>query len=130
MAQLRFIHTADLHLDTPFRGLSNWNPELAERLKDATFIAFSNIIDLCLQEKVDFLVIAGDIFESENKSLAAQLRFIRELERLSAGGIAAYLVCGNHDPLNSWIESLRILTYLSIAPSGPRRAIPQSSHTH
>jgi exonuclease SbcD len=108
MEKIRFIHTADLHLDTPFKGLTSWNNELAERLKDATFKAFRNIIDLCLQEKVDFLVIAGDIFESENKSLAAQLRFVKELERLSTNGIPTYFVCGNHDPLNSWIGSLKL----------------------
>lgn len=107
MTKVKFIHTADLHLDTPFKGLTNWNSELAERLKEATFKAFRNIVDLCLQEEVDFLIISGDIFESENKSLAAQLRFVNELERLSVNGIPTYFVCGNHDPLNSWIETLK-----------------------
>ena len=105
---IRFIHTSDLHLDTPFKGLSAWNNELASRLKDATIKSFRRIIDLCLRERVDFLVVAGDIFDSESRSLAAQLTFISELKRLSDQGIATYMVCGNHDPLNSWLDTLEM----------------------
>ena len=108
MFQIRFIHTGDLHLDTPFKGLSSVNRELAGRLKDATFKSFQRIIDICIEESVDFLLITGDIFDSEIQSLAAQLRFVKELERLSARGIHAYLICGNHDPLNSWMEELKM----------------------
>ncbi len=105
MKKVRFLHTADLHLDTPFKGLASWNMNLAGRLKDATFRSFGKIIDFCINENVDFLVISGDIFESDNKSLAAQLKFMSELKRLSDKGISAYFVCGNHDPLNSWLET-------------------------
>lgn len=108
MKKVKFIHTADLHLDTPFKGLSNWNSDLASKLKDATFKSFRKIIDLCLEEKVDFLVISGDIFDSENKSLAAQLKFVSELKRLSERGISTYFICGNHDPLSSWLEDLQM----------------------
>jgi DNA repair exonuclease SbcCD nuclease subunit len=108
MAQLRFIHSSDLHLDTPFKGLSSWNRDLASKLKDATFKSFRKIVDLCLNKQVDFLLISGDIFESDNKSLTAQLKFISELKRLSDKGIPAYIVCGNHDPLNSWLDISRL----------------------
>lgn len=103
---LRFIHTADLHLDTPFKGLTNWNADLASRLKDAAFKAFRQIIDLCIQEKVDFLLIGGDVFDSENKSLGAQLKFVNALKILAEANIPVYFVCGNHDPLNSWLPHL------------------------
>ncbi len=108
MTKVKFIHTADLHLDTPFKGLSHWNSDLASKLKDATFKSFKKIVDLCLQEKVDFLVISGDIFDSENKSLAAQLKFVTELKRLSEKEIPTYFICGNHDPLSSWLEILQM----------------------
>ena len=108
MIKVKFIHTADLHLDTPFKGLSNWNSDLASKLKDATFKSFRKIIDLCVKEKVDFLVISGDIFDSENKSLAAQLKFVSELKRLSERGIPTYFICGNHDPLSTWLEDLQM----------------------
>ncbi len=102
MIKVRFIHTADLHLDTPFKGLSSLNRDLAGQLKDATFESFHRIIDLCIDKKVDFLVIAGDTFDSEEQSLAAILRFYHEIERLSSKGIPAYIICGNHDPLSAW----------------------------
>ncbi len=108
MSEVRFIHTADLHLDTPFRGLASWNQELAEKLKDATFRSFHKIMDICIKEKADFLIISGDIFDSENKSLAAQLKFVSELKRLSDQGIATYFNCGNHDPLGSWIGTIQL----------------------
>jgi DNA repair protein SbcD/Mre11 len=105
---LRFVHTADLHLDTPFKGLTEWNPVLAEKLKDATYQSFRNIVDLCITEDVDFLLVAGDIFDSESSSLAAQLRFIEELKRLAGMGIQAYFLCGNHDYLESWIKGFSL----------------------
>jgi len=106
MATVRFIHTADLHLDTPFKGLYQVNSELASRLKNATMRTFQRIIDLCIDEKADFLLVAGDIFDSEAKSLGAQLGFAKELNRLSSAGIPAYIITGNHDPLNSWMKEL------------------------
>ncbi len=108
MLKIKFIHTADLHLDTPFKGLSSWNADLSKKLKDATFKSFKNIIDLCISKKVDFLIISGDIFDSENKSLAAQLKFVSELKRLSDKGIATYFTCGNHDPLKSWMDTIKL----------------------
>ena len=104
MPKVRFIHAADLHLDTPFKGLSRMNSDLSRRLKDATFRSFRNIIGMCSEKKVDFLIISGDIFDSENKSLAAQLRFVSELKQLSGKGIPVYFICGNHDPLKSWMD--------------------------
>jgi DNA repair protein SbcD/Mre11 len=108
MPGIKFVHTADLHLDTPFKGLSNVNTELASRLKDATLKSFQRIINLCISEKVDFLLIAGDIFDSEAKSLSAQLRFVDELKRLSQSGIPSYIITGNHDPLISWMNELEM----------------------
>ncbi|MDH5604025.1 MAG: metallophosphoesterase, partial [Cyclobacteriaceae bacterium] len=87
MAGIKFIHTADLHLDTPFKGLSHWNQELASFLKNAVFDAFNTIIDLCIREEADFLLISGDIFDSDSGSLAAQLKFTSELKRLSEKNI-------------------------------------------
>jgi DNA repair exonuclease SbcCD nuclease subunit len=106
MSNIKFIHAADLHLDTPFSGLSNLNQKLADRLKDATFASYKNIIDLAINKNVDFVVISGDIFDSENKSLSAQLKFVDQLKRLSEKNIPTYFICGNHDPLPSWLDSL------------------------
>jgi DNA repair exonuclease SbcCD nuclease subunit len=98
-----FLHTGDLHLDTPFVGLSGSAPEpIAARLRVATLRVWDRIVDLALARRVDFVVVAGDVFESETRSLIAQLAFADGLVRLSDAGIAVAVVTGNHDPLSAW----------------------------
>lgn len=102
MTRLRFIHAADLHLDSPFGGLRSIAPEIAETLYQATFDAYNNIIDLCIQEQVDALLIAGDVFDSADRSLKAQRKFVDGLNRLDEAKIRSFVCHGNHDPLNGW----------------------------
>jgi DNA repair exonuclease SbcCD nuclease subunit len=97
-----FIHTADLHLDSPFEGLTAVAPDLAQVLKDATFRAFDRVVDLAVQERAAFLLIAGDVYDGADRSLRAQLKFRDGLIRAAAHGVAAYVVHGNHDPLSGW----------------------------
>ncbi len=108
MERIRFVHTADLHLDTPFKGLSNMNPELAEVLKSASYNSFEQIIELCIKEEADFLIVSGDSFDTEYQGLSAQLRFVSGLENLNKQSIPVYLICGNHDPMSSWLETLTL----------------------
>jgi DNA repair exonuclease SbcCD nuclease subunit len=103
---LSFVHAADLHLDSPFTGISRIDPELGERLAKATFQAYEAIIELCMDEKVDFLLIAGDVYDSADKSLYAQVRFIEGLRKLETAGIQVFICHGNHDPLDGWSASL------------------------
>jgi DNA repair protein SbcD/Mre11 len=105
--QFTFIHTADLHLDSPFLGISNVDSELGERLAKSTFQTYDSIIDQCIERKVDFLLIAGDIYDSADKSLYAQIKFLDGLRRLSDFGISVYICHGNHDPLNGWSARLK-----------------------
>ncbi len=79
---------------------------VGERLRESTFEAFRNLIDLCIDEQVDFLVIAGDIYDGADRSVRAQLRFRDGMRRLSEAGIAAYIVHGNHDPLDGWLSAI------------------------
>ena len=58
MESLRFIHAADLHLDSPFRGLANTHPKLRDELQAATLGAFERIVDHAIQSKADFLRIS------------------------------------------------------------------------
>lgn len=98
-----FLHTGDLHLDTPFAGLSGSAPEpIAERLRVATLRVWARIVDLALARQVDFVIVAGDVFEAETRSLIAQPAFADGLVRLSDAGIATAVVTGNHDPLSGW----------------------------
>jgi exonuclease SbcD len=102
MDSLRFIHAADLHLDSPFRGLANTAPKLRDELQAATLGAFERIIDHTIESKADFLVVAGDLYDSKDRSLRALVAFRRQMERLAERDISVYIVHGNHDPLNGW----------------------------
>jgi len=102
MESLRFIHAADLHLDSPFRGLANTAPRLRDELQAATLGAFERIVDHTIQSKADFLVLAGDLYDSKDRSLRALVGFRRQMERLAERDISVYIVHGNHDPLNGW----------------------------
>ena len=102
MSIVRFVHAADLHLDSPFRGLREVEPAIGAELREATFAAYDKIIDLCLTEKVDALLVAGDIYDARDRSLRAQLRFRDGLQRLADAGIRSFVCHGNHDPLDGW----------------------------
>ena len=103
MPRLRFVHAADLHLDSPFKGIHSEAPShVAATLSGATFDAYRNIIDLCIQEKVDALLVAGDIYDGADRSLRAQLRFVEGLSQLESAGIRSFICHGNHDPLDGW----------------------------
>jgi DNA repair protein SbcD/Mre11 len=94
---MRFVHAADIHLDSPLRGLESYPGAPADRLRNATREAFDRVIDLCLEEKVDFLVIAGDLFDTEVKDFHAALSAAAQLRRLDQANIPVYLILGNHD---------------------------------
>jgi DNA repair exonuclease SbcCD nuclease subunit len=70
-------------------------------------MSFDNIVSLAIKEKVDCVLIAGDVYDSEDKSLQAQLRFRNGLNRLSDAGIRTLIAYGNHDPLNGWSATLK-----------------------
>jgi len=107
MSALRYIHCADLHIDSPFKGIGQVHPGFRDTLYDSTYRSFTKITDLALSQEVDFVVICGDIYDSADKSLKAQLHFRDELSRLADAGIPAYVVHGNHDPLDGWSASLK-----------------------
>lgn len=98
MNRFRFLHTADLHLDSPFRGMAHVPSAVRESIRESTFAAFGNVIELAIREQVDFVLVSGDVYDLADRSLRAQLRFQRGMERLAASGIQAFVVCGNHDP--------------------------------
>lgn len=106
MSALRFVHCADLHLDTPFRGLASVSADVASELAEATFRSWDNIVDLTLAQEADFLVVAGDVFDGAERSLRAQLRFRDGLQRLADQGIPSFVAFGNHDPLDGWSHTL------------------------
>ncbi len=94
---MRFVHAADIHLDSPLRGLESYPGAPVERLRIATRQAFDRVVDLCLSEAVDFLIIAGDLFDTDVKDFRAALEAAAQLRRLDQAQIPVYLILGNHD---------------------------------
>lgn len=97
-----FIHAADLHIGAPFKGLRSSSETWANKMTHAVPDAFGRMIDLALDEKVDFVVLPGDIFDNSHPSYRDFRMFLRGMNRLRDAGIPVYYCTGNHDPLISW----------------------------
>lgn len=95
--EISFIHAADLHLDSPFKGLSNLPESIFRQVRESTFTALDRLIDAAIAKQVDFILIAGDLFDNEKQSLKAQIRLRKAFEKLQEHAISVYLSYGNHD---------------------------------
>ena len=109
MSTITFIHAADLHLGAPFKGLRASSPLWADVLLKAIPDAYRRIVDTAIEKQVDFVVVAGDIFDDSRPSYADFSLFVSGLERLNDAGIPVYFVTGNHDPFTSWDNSFSAL---------------------
>ncbi len=96
---ITFIHTADCHLDAPLLGLRLIDPSLADAAARCQRESFVSIIDACVDGKADFLIIAGDLFDSGRKNLQTQIVLKKQFERLRERGIRVFIAAGNHDNL-------------------------------
>lgn len=94
---MKFIHTADIHLDSPLSGLAAYKDAPAELLRTVTRDAFTRLVDEAIEEAVDFMVIAGDLYDGSWKDYNTGHFFCREMGRLNKVGIPVYLLFGNHD---------------------------------
>ncbi|SLN75700.1 metallophosphoesterase family protein [Oceanibacterium hippocampi] len=93
----RFLHAADVHLDSPLRGLSRLEGIAVERIRTATRAALSRMVSIAIEEAVAFVVIAGDLYDGDWRDFRTGLFFAAEMGRLNEAGIAVYLLHGNHD---------------------------------
>ncbi|MFG1315483.1 metallophosphoesterase family protein [Xanthobacter autotrophicus] len=102
----RFVHTADIHLDSPLRSLALRDSDLAGLIGNATRRAFVRIVDLCLEEQVDGLLIAGDLYDGDQTSMKTARFLAEQLRRLHEAGIRAFIIRGNHDALSRITKEL------------------------
>ena len=100
--QVTFIHSGDIHLGAPFRGLRGLSPKWAERLVRAIPEAYDRVVDAAIARGVDFVLLAGDVFDTDKPSYAHYRHFLGGLERLRDAEIPVYLIAGNHDPYATW----------------------------
>ncbi|RLL45001.1 DNA repair exonuclease [Oceanobacillus piezotolerans] len=95
--QISFIHAADLHLDSPFKGLTDLPEDLFHKVRESTFLALDRLVKAAIDKKVDFVLMVGDLFDNEKQSLKAQIYLRRAFEELKQHRINVYLSYGNHD---------------------------------
>jgi len=101
-----FLHAADLHLDCQFEGISKAPNDISNTLREATFAAWRSVVKSAIEHGVEFVLIAGDVFNSKDRSLRAQIRYRDGLNELANYGIETFVVHGNHDPAGSWNASI------------------------
>ena len=92
-----FVHAADLHLDSPLKGLAIKDPAMAAAFQRASRTALNNLVATAIDLKVDFVVLAGDIFDGDWKNYETGLVFERAMSRLERARIPVYAIRGNHD---------------------------------
>lgn len=105
---MKLVHAADLHIDSPLRGLCAYEGAPVERVRAATRRALSNLVQLCLDERAQLLVLAGDVFDGEWKDFNTGLFFVKELNRLRDVGTRVFLVRGNHDAMSEVTRALAL----------------------
>ncbi|KDR31326.1 MULTISPECIES: DNA repair exonuclease [Caballeronia] len=105
---MRFIHAADIHLDSPLHGLSAYADAPADMLRNATREAFSKLVSVAVDEQVDFMVIAGDLYDGTWRDHNTGIFFCREMGRLRRAGIPVYVLFGNHDAESEMTSQLQL----------------------
>ena len=104
----RFIHAADIHLDSPLRGLSAYESAPVQQLRGASREALSQLVTRAVEDKVSFVVIAGDLYDGAWKDYNTGIYFASQMGRLGKAGIRAYVLHGNHDAESEMTRTLRM----------------------
>ena len=113
----RFIHTADIHIDSPLRGLEAHEDAPVDEIRGATRRAFENLIDFGINEAVDFILIVGDLYDGDWQDYNTGLFFARQMGRLDKVGIKVFIVAGNHDATNQITKTMPLPSNVKLFPS-------------
>ncbi len=105
---MKFVHAADLHVDSPLRGLARYEGAPVARMRSATRGALENLVSTCIEERAAFLLLAGDVFDGGWKDYSTGLFFVAQMARLRDAKIPVVLVRGNHDAMSSVVKALRL----------------------
>ncbi len=117
VSSFRFIHTGDIHLDSPLKGLSRHEGSAAEQIRSATREAFDNLISQAMEEDVAFVIIAGDLYDGEWRDFQTGLFFSHQMGRLGKAGIDVFLLYGNHDAESQITKRLSLPDNVNVFPS-------------
>jgi len=113
----KFIHVADVHLDSPLRGLSRYESAPAESIRDACRRAFENLVDLAIEEKVSFVLLAGDLYDGDWKDYSTGIFLSQQMGQLGQHDISVFTVAGNHDAANRITKALDSPSNMTILSS-------------
>ncbi|MBC8355795.1 MAG: DNA repair exonuclease [Planctomycetes bacterium] len=102
----KFIHAADLHIDSPLRGLEAYEGAPVERFRAATRVAFENLVNLAIEYEVSFVIIAGDLFDGKWQDMKTGLWTANQFRRLDRANIPVYILRGNHDAASKVRQAL------------------------
>lgn len=116
----RFLHAADIHLDSPLRGLSRYEGVPAELVRTATRSALENLVERAIEEQVAFVIIAGDLYDGDWDAISTGLFFCTAMGKLGRAGIEVFIVYGNHDAESNLTRQLPLPPNVRLFPS--RRA--------
>lgn len=108
MSSFRFIHTADIHLDSPLKGLAGYDPAVAGRIGAAGREALDTLIGVAIDERAAFVVIAGDLYDGDWRDYQTGLFFVGQMARLARAGVRAFVVHGNHDAESQITRRLKL----------------------
>lgn len=115
---MKFLHAADLHLDSPLRGLSRYEGAPHDEVRGATRRAFANLVDLAIEESVDFVLLAGDLYDGDWRDYSTGLYFVERMAQLNEHRIPVYAIVGNHDAASQITRTLRLPANVHMLANG------------
>jgi exonuclease SbcD len=113
---MKLVHAADIHLDSPMHGLAAYDTAPVAELRLATRAALRNLVDLCLDERADALLIGGDLYDGDWHDYATGAHFVLEAQRLRDAGVRVVVVTGNHDSASRITKALRLPDNVFVLP--------------
>ncbi len=113
----KFIHAADVHLDSPLKGLEQYEGAPVKAIQDAARRALENLVRTAIDEQVAFVLLAGDIYDGDWRDYNTGLFFIRQAARLREAGIPLFMIAGNHDAANRMTRSLKLPDNVTLFPA-------------
>lgn len=126
---LKFIHAADIHLDSPLRGLSRYESAPVDAIRDACRRAFINLVDLAIEEKAAFVLLAGDLYDGDWKDYSTGIFLSRQMGKLHQHGIRVFAVAGNHDAANRMTKALNTPANMKILSAGKVETIKLAEYS-
>ncbi|MEN6616495.1 MAG: DNA repair exonuclease, partial [Syntrophorhabdus sp.] len=110
----KFIHAADIHLDSPLRGLSRYESAPAATIRNASRKAFETLVDRAIEENAAFILLAGDLYDGDWKDYSTGIFLSKQLGRLKRHNIPVFAVAGNHDAANRMTKTLDVSSNMTI----------------